>query len=126
MKALLASIAALTLGACASGVHSGYLRQGFEQSDFYLDAGGGPWWVTVAENQQGMLDVMALGEGRGRSIVVHITAKGETRGPVDFGFRPRFENSLHISSIEHVTRASEEEFSAAADKAAQKNTKTHE
>jgi hypothetical protein len=132
LRALLAAAVLFTLSGCAPPenppVCVGYLRQGFEQSDFYpggnefpgddSDIRNGPWWVTVEESEQAKLDVLATGEGRGRAIVAHIMATCVAKGPVDFGFRPKFENSVHVGKILGAERVSEERFRYVADLAA--------
>jgi hypothetical protein len=118
----LAAIALIAVSACAQAPagpreYTGYLRQGFEQSDFYPAGGGGPWWVTLEEGEHATLDTLATGQGRGRAIVVQITAQGVEKGPVDFAFRPKFANSLHITKIVDAQKVSEEKFREIADRA---------
>lgn len=103
-----------------SAVYTGLYRKGFEQSDFYLSRSGacGPWWVTIESEEDFLqLETHARGEGCGRAVVVRMTVEAEQRGPVDFGFRPRFEDSLNVTGIVSAEPVSDETFSAATEAA---------
>ncbi len=110
---IVAGLILMTAGACESrppsdifgvpvkAVFAGYLRQGFEQSDFYPvdNVSAGPWWVTMEEGARAGLEKFARGEGRGRVIVVQVLVQAKETGPVDFGFREPFANSLHVNEV---------------------------
>lgn len=66
-----------------------------------------------SEEDHARLETYARGEGRGRAVVVRVTVEGDLRGPVDFGFLPRFAQSLHVSRLVSAEPVSDEAFSAA-------------
>jgi hypothetical protein len=107
------------MGVPVKAVFVGYLRQGFEQSDFYPidNVGLGPRWVTVAEGEQAKLDAHARGEGRGRAITVQVLLQAEERGSVDFGIRPAFANSLHVNRVLSVEPITDAAFQSVAEEA---------
>lgn len=125
MKLAIAAAALLAIGACQqapaapeTGVYSGVFRKGFEQSHFYPagPARCGPWWMSIeSEDDHALLEAYARGEGRGRAIVARITVEGELRGPVDFGFLPPFDQSLHVSRLVSAEPISDEAFLEAVD-----------
>lgn len=119
------AVALLAIGACQqapaapeTGVYSGVFRKGFEQSHFYPadPARCGPWWMSIeGEDDHARLEAYARGEGRGRAVVVRVTVEGDLRGPVDFGFLPRFAQSLHVSRLVSAEPISDEAFTAAVE-----------
>lgn len=94
--------------------YSGLFRQGFEQSDFYPDGGGGPWWVSYGEDFGTRIAPFASGTGRGVAIVVRIEVEGEVSPPGDYGFIRAYEHELVVSRLVSVEAASQEAFEAAA------------
>lgn len=121
-----AAASSVLLAACASGSEveadtiSGLYRQGFEQSDFYPDAGGGPWWFTYDGDLWSQIEPFARGQGRGVAAVVRLEVVGEISGPGRYGHLGAYERELIASQIVSVEAASEAEFEAAAEAAAKK------
>lgn len=99
---------------------SGLYRQGFEQSDFYPDAGGGPWWFTYDGDLWSQIEPFMRGQGRGLAAVVRLEVVGEISGPGGFGHLGAYERELIASQIVSVEAASEAEFAAAAEAAAKR------
>lgn len=94
---------------------TGVYRQGFEQSDFYPDSGGGPWWLTAEEAAWTAIQAFKPQTGsRGDAAIVRIVAEGELRGPFDIQIRAPFANSIHITRLVSVEPVSDAVFQAAA------------
>lgn len=118
---LAAAILALSTGCVSDGaggagaqVHAGLFRQGFEQSDFYPDAGGGPWWLTHDGDLWSQISAHASGSGRGMAVVVRLEVEGEVSPPGRHGHVGAYERELVVSRVVSVEAASEAAFEAAA------------
>lgn len=104
-------------GGASAQTYSGLYRQGFEQSDFFPDTGGGPWWFTYEGDLWSQIEPFARGQGRGVAAVVRLEVEGEVSAPGRYGHVGAYERELIASRIVSVTGASEAEFETAAEAA---------
>ena len=98
---------------------SGLFRQGFEQSDFYPDAGGGPWWFTDEGDLWSQIEPFASGTGRGVAVVVRMEVEGQVSAKGRHGHLGAYDRELIATRIVSLAAASEAEFEAAARRAAE-------
>jgi hypothetical protein len=112
----LLAVGLLVVAACASGPRSwtGIYRQGFEQSHFYPDTGGGPWWVTWDGDVLGdRLEPFRTGEGRGRVALVRLTVTGELSRDDLPNFLGPFGAGVKVTEATGFSQATEADFTAA-------------
>ncbi len=99
-------------------IHSGLFRQGFEQSVFYPDTGAGPWWFTYDGDLWSQIEAFATGTGRGVAVVVRLEVEGVLSAPGEYGHLGSYDRELITSRIISIEPASQDEFEAAARRAA--------
>lgn len=107
-----------TSPASQSGVqleqYSGLYRQGFEQSDFYPDDGGGPWWLAYDGDFWSRIEAFGEGAGRGNHVLVRIAVTGQLSAIGRHGHLGVYERELNVERLLKVEVASDAEFEAAA------------
>ncbi len=97
--------------------YSGLFRQGFEQSAFYPDAGGGPWWLTYDGDLWSRIEPFATGTGRGVAVVARMEVEGAASPTTQYEYLGGYTHELIVTGIVSVEAASEAEFQAAAEAA---------
>lgn len=120
MRMLAAALLALSAAACTTpaATYTGLFRQGFEQADFYPDAGGGPWWITwEAEEVGARFGEFWTGDGRARSGVMRMTVAGELSAEGRHGHLGAYKRELKVTEIREIAASTEEAFAEAAKKA---------
>ena len=101
--------------------YSGLFRQGFEQSDFYPDDGGGPWWLSYDGDFWTRIEPFNEGAGRGNHVLVRIEVAGELSPVGRHGHLGAYQRELTVERLLSVEAASDAEFEAAAAVAARRD-----
>lgn len=104
-RALLASLLALALSACASSAASpaaqrfeGVFTWHFETSSFAPDAGGGPYWLS-GENAWEQIVAPIEQSGRGPWGRVHLIVEGELSPEGHYGHLGGYDHELRVTRV---------------------------
>ncbi len=115
----------LVIGGCSepsaadpsSGRFDGLYRQGFEQSAFYPDGGGGPYWMdyTEAVGPELQAHVQRKAGQRGSHITVRLAVEGTLESGGGFGHLGRYEGRLTATRVLTIEPIDDATFFARAE-----------
>jgi len=94
-------------------VFAGYYRQAFEQSDFYPESGGGPYWLTADEPLWSEIQRYYVpGPGRRSAVTARVIVEGRLATGGGYGHLGAYQSELTAERLLEIEPIGTEEFDA--------------